>query len=99
MIVRERRRYFPCSLKIEVSVWSSAAGDVQAETIDITEDGMAVRLPYGLGIGTELLLKFKLPTHTKELLARAKIIRNGDAGLAALNFVDLAAQTKGQLHE
>ena len=99
MIVRECRRYFRCPIKIPVTVWSSVSGDIHGETIDISEDGMAVRLPYALGAGTDVVIRFKVTMHSKDLLARAKIIRTGDAGLAGLSFVDLSSETKGHLHE
>jgi ActR/RegA family two-component response regulator len=99
MIVRECRRYFRCPVKIGVTVWSSVSGEIQGETIDISEDGMAIRLPYALGVATELLVRFKLQPAVKELVVRAKIIRTGDNGLAGLSFIEISTATKGQLHE
>jgi hypothetical protein len=99
MIVRECRRYFRCPVKIPITVWSSVSGDIQGETIDISEDGIAIRLPYTLGASTDVVLRLKLTPQSKQLMARAKIVHTGDAGLAGLKFVDLSNQTKGDLHE
>jgi ActR/RegA family two-component response regulator len=99
MIVRECRRYFRCPVKIPVTAWASVSGEIQGETIDISEDGMAIRIPYTLGVDTELLVRFKLQPAVKELVVRAKIIRTGDNGLAGLNFVEISAAARGQLHE
>lgn len=99
MIVRECRRYFRCPLKVNATVWSSVSGDMQGETVNLSEDGMALFLPYSLAVDTELLVRFKLPPHPKELVVRAKITRTQENRLAGLKFVEIPDVTRGLLHE
>jgi hypothetical protein len=99
MIVRECRRYFRCPLRIPIIVTSSVSGEIRGETIDVSEEGMALRVDYLLGVGTELIVKFKLPGLVKDMVARAEMVRNGDGGVAGIRFVDLSTTSKGQLHE
>ena len=99
MIVREYRRYFRAPLKTAVTVWSSVTGEIRGETVDLSEEGMAIRIPYCLGVGTELLIRFKLSDQNKDLVARANIIHTSEGGISGLHFVEISSLAKGQLHE
>jgi c-di-GMP-binding flagellar brake protein YcgR len=99
MIVRERRRYFRCPLRVAATVGSSVTGEIRGETTDVSEDGMAIRLPYSLGLGAELVVRLKLSDSAKEMLIRAKVIRSEENGLAGLSFVEVPGPAKSQLHE
>ena len=99
MLVREYRRYFRCPIKLPVTVWSSLTAEVHGETVDISEDGMAIRLPYSLGVDTDLVIRIKLSAQTKELTTRAKIIRTAEGGVAGIRFVEISSFAEAQLHE
>ena len=99
MLVREYRRYFRFPIKLPVTVWSSLTAEVQGETVDISEDGMAIRLPYSLGADTDLVIRIRLSARAKELTTRAKIIRTAEGGLAGIRFVEISSFAKAQLHE
>lgn len=99
MLVREYRRYFRCPIKLPVTVWSSLTAEVQGETVDISEDGMAIRLPYSLGVDTDLVIRIKLSAKSKDLTTRAKIIRTAEGGVVGIRFVEISSFAKAQLHE
>lgn len=99
MIVRESRRYFRHCVKLPIMIWSSVTGEIEGQTVNISEEGMAVRLPYSLAVDTELLIRFKLPTFNKEVVSRAKIARTAANGLVGVRFTEMPKEAKGQLHE
>jgi hypothetical protein len=99
MLVREYRRYFRCPIKLPVTVWSSLTAEVQGETVDLSEDGMAIRLPYSLGVDTDLVIRIKLSPNAKDLTTRAKVIRTAEGGVAGIRFVEISSFAKAQLHE
>ncbi len=99
MIVRESRRYFRHSVKLKIMIWSSVTGEIEGQTVNVSEEGMAVRLPYALAPDTELLIRIKLPTSTKDLVSRAKIARTAKNGLVGIQFTEMPGEAKGQLHE
>ena len=99
MIVRERRRHFRHPVKLVVTVRAAVTGDIVGETVNLSEEGMGIRIPYALGIGTEVLVRFKLPGHATEIIARASLNRNGENGMAGLRFLQMPNSMKGLLHE
>ena len=99
MIVRECRRHFRHPVKLPVTVRAAVTGDIVGETVNLSEEGMGIRLPYALGLGTELLVRFKLPGHTTEITARASLNWNGENGMAGLHFLQIPKGMKGLLHE
>jgi hypothetical protein len=99
MIVRECRRHFRHPVKLSATVHAAVTGDIVGETANLSEEGMGIRLPYALGIGTEVLVRFKLPGHTTEIIARASLNRNGENGMAGLRFLQMPNSMKGLLHE
>jgi hypothetical protein len=99
MLVREYRRYFRCPIKLPITVWSSLTAEVQGETVDISEDGMAIRLSYSLGVDTDLVIRIKLSAQSEELTTRAKIIRTAEGGVVGIRFVEISSFAKAQLHE
>lgn len=99
MIIRECRRHFRHPVKLAATVQAAVTGKVQGETVDLSEEGMGIRLPYALGVGTNVLVRFQLSAHATETLARASIIRNGENGVVGLRFVQMPNSMKGLLHE
>jgi hypothetical protein len=80
-------------------VWSAVTGDIQGEMVDISEEGIGIRLSYFLGVDTEVIARFKLPPNTKEIYVRAKVSRTGEGGLAGFTITEISSQAKAQLHE
>jgi hypothetical protein len=99
MIVRECRRHFRHPVKLVVTVHATVTGDIVGETVNLSEEGMGIRLPYALGSGTEILVRFKLPGQTTEIIARASLTRSGENGMVGLRFVQIPNSRKGLLHE
>jgi hypothetical protein len=99
MIVRECRRHFRHPVKLSAIVHAAVTGNIVGETVNLSEEGMGIRLPYALGIGTEVLVRFKLPGHATEIIARASLNRNGENGMVGLRFLQMPNSMKGLLHE
>jgi hypothetical protein len=98
MIVRECRRHFRHPVKLSAIVHAAVTGDIVGETVNLSEEGMRIRLPYALGIGTEVLVRFTLPGHATEVVARARL-GNGQNGMVGLHFLQIPSSMKGLLHE
>ena len=61
LIVRERRRYFRYAISIPVALRPSALAELNAETVNISEGGVAVKTISQLNSGTQADVSFVLP--------------------------------------
>ena len=99
LILRERRRYFRCSIGIPVSIQEEGATPVYGETADISEGGMAIRALTPLKAGVDVIVQFTLPHTLLPIRAEAKICRCDGNGQAGLHFLSLSARDGSELQK
>jgi DNA-binding response OmpR family regulator len=97
IIMRERRRYFRCPVVIAVAVRDHEGREAHYQTINISESGMAIRIPALLKAGTEVAVQFMLPDNQNRFVVQAKICWSDGSGRAGLQFLNLALPQKTEL--
>jgi DNA-binding response OmpR family regulator len=61
LILRERRRYSRCPIAMAVSIQQEGMPPVSGDTVDISEGGIALRIPTPLTPGAQATVQFTLP--------------------------------------
>lgn len=97
IIMRERRRYFRCPVTIPVAVRNQEGQETQCETINISESGVAIRIPSPMKAGTEVAVQFKLPENQTRFVVQSKICWSDPTGRTGLQFLNLAVAQKTEL--
>ncbi|MGA7379713.1 MAG: PilZ domain-containing protein [Terriglobales bacterium] len=97
IIMRERRRYFRCPVTIPVAVRNQEGQETQCETINISESGIAVRIPNPVKAGTEVAVQFKLPENQTRFVIQSKICWSDPTGRTGLQFLNLPLAQKTEL--
>jgi DNA-binding response OmpR family regulator len=97
IIMRERRRYFRCPVTIPVAVRNQEGKETQCETINISESGVAIRIPSPMKSGTEVAVQFKLPENQTRFVVQSKICWSDPTGRTGLQFLNLAVAQKTEL--
>ena len=100
MILRERRRYFRCPVKVPASIrQEGSANQIFGETSDVSEGGMALHMLMPLKVGTDGMVQFTLPETFTLIRAEAKVIRCDDNGQAGVEFLALSDRDNSQLQQ
>jgi PilZ domain len=96
LILRERRRYFRCSISNPVTILRRNMPDVSCRSVNISEGGMAVSAVVVFNIGEDVQVQFSLPDHKEPVLARSTIcwLETGHFGI---RFVSLPLERKSEL--
>jgi len=97
IIMRERRRYFRCPLVIPVVVRNQEGREKQYETINISESGIAIRIPDAPQAGTEVAVRFNLPENQARFAIQSKICWSDPSGRTGLQFLNLPMPQKTEL--
>jgi CheY-like chemotaxis protein len=97
IIMRERRRYFRCPVTIPVAVRNQEGQETQYETINISESGIAIRIPNGMKAGTEVAVRFSLPENPTRFVVQSKICWSDPTGRTGLQFLNLPVSQKTEL--
>jgi DNA-binding response OmpR family regulator len=97
IIMRERRRYFRCPVAIPVAVRNQEGQETQCETINISESGIAIRIPSAVKPGTEVAVQFKLPENQTRFVIQSKICWSDPTGRTGLQFLNLPLPQKSEL--
>jgi DNA-binding response OmpR family regulator len=97
IIMRERRRYFRCPLTIPVAVRNQEGQETQCETINISESGIAIRIPATAKPGTEVTVQFTLPENQTRFAVQSKICWSDPTGRTGLQFLNLPLPHKTEL--
>jgi CheY-like chemotaxis protein len=99
MVVRERRRYFRCPVEIPALVRAQQPEDILCRTVNISEGGIALKIPASLDQDSSALVRFSLPGRSNQLFAETTVVWCGEGGLVGLQFQSLAAPQKSELQE
>jgi CheY-like chemotaxis protein len=97
IIMRERRRYYRCPVTIPVAVRNPEGREAQCETINISESGMAIRIPAAPKSGTEVGVRFNLPENQTRFAIQSKICWSDPTGRTGLQFLNLPLPQKTEL--
>jgi len=100
LIIRERRRYFRCPVTIPATIRGEGTeGQVQCESVNISEGGMALTTSIPLRPGAQVGVQFTLPGRATELFAESEICWYDEKGRAGLQFLSLAPHQKSGLQD
>ncbi len=91
LMVRERRRSYRCPLQIAVRVSSSSRPEFVANSVNISEGGMALTSPVELQVGERVNLKFTLPERETPAKISGEICWTDETGRLGLEFVQVPA--------
>ena len=97
IIMRERRRYFRCPVTIPVAVRNQEGQETQCETINISESGIAIRIPTPMKAGMEVAVRFNLPENQTRFVIQSKICWSDPTGRTGLQFLNLPLPQKTEL--
>ena len=85
-ILRERRRSFRHPVEIPVSLTVEHGPEVPATAINLSEDGMALQVPYPFSANHPVRVRFKLPQTRVSVEAEGTIAWSDRAGRAGIRF-------------
>jgi hypothetical protein len=96
LILRERRRYFRCSIALPVSVVRQDKQEVRCSTVNISEGGMALSTFVPLTPRENVCVQFTLPDHQAPIFANSTICwsRTGHLGI---RFESISDERKSEL--
>ena len=97
LMVRERRRSFRCPLQIPVQVSSSTRSDFVANSINISEGGIALISSVILHVGERLTLKLALPSTATAARINGEVCWADETGRVGLEFVQVPTTVAEQL--
>jgi DNA-binding response OmpR family regulator len=97
LMVRERRRSYRCPMQIPVRVSTNTHSDFAANSINISEGGMALASSVILRVGERITIKFTLPETENLARINGEVCWTDDTGRVGLEFVQVPATVSEQL--
>src|ERR1039458_23357 len=98
LILRGRRRYFRCPVKIPAAICRAGMPEVHGETMNISEGGMAITTSASLLPGVKVQVHFTLPGHESWFVVEAAICWCKKTYLG-LQFTSLSPHLTSELQE
>jgi ActR/RegA family two-component response regulator len=98
MILRERRRYFRCPVKIPAAIFRAGMPTVHGQTVNISESGMAIATSVSLRPGVKVQVHFTLPGHESRFVVGAAIRWCKETCLG-LQFTSVSPHLTSELQE
>lgn len=86
LMLRGRRRYFRYGVSVPVRLKRRTGEHVACNTINISQNGAALRIPCPLELGEELEIIFVIPETEGLILARGVVIWDDRHGKAGIRF-------------
>jgi len=99
LIMQERRRYFRLALDIPVRVAVNDRKQIVANSMNISEGGMALRSDDDLPLNGLLKLSFLLPGQKADLELRGVVVWKDPRGHAGVRFEPMAVGTRQTLND
>ncbi len=91
MMVRERRRYFRCPVETPTFVECDPHPEFQANSVNISEAGMAILSPVQLKVGQGLTMRVRIPGCADFVSISGEICWVDDAsGRAGVQFMEIS---------
>jgi len=97
LIVREKRRYFRYPVVVPAVIQPEGAAQLAGETVNVSEQGVALRLPVPLAVGSEGKVQFTLPDFQSPIAAGSRVCWSNQNGQAGLCFFSLAPEDQSEL--
>jgi len=98
LILRERRRYFRCPVKIPAAICRAGMPTVHGQTLNISERGMAISTSASLRPGVKVQVRFVLPGHESRFEVGAAICWCKESSLG-LQFTSISPHLTSELQE
>lgn len=98
LMVSERRRSFRCPVQIPVYVSSGSKPEFIATSANISEVGIALSNAPGLQVGDRVALRLTLPLTHAPAAITAEVCWCNPAGASGMEFIQVPAPVKEQLH-
>ncbi len=96
-MVRERRRYFRFPVEIPVHLKIPQSQEIAATTTNLSEGGMAIRMPGKLPKDTPVALRFKLPVSNITLELKGQVAWIDATRQAGIRFIEVPQSSQYQL--
>ena len=96
LILRERRRYFRCSVSMPVIIQRQSRQEIRCISANISGGGMALSTTVPLAAGESVRVQFTLPDHTAPFFAESTICWS-KTGHLGVRFVSMSDDHKSQL--
>jgi DNA-binding response OmpR family regulator len=87
LMLRERRRYFRCPVQIPVYLTVGSYTGIQANSVNISEGGMALVTEVALQIGEQLQLTMTLPGTNSPARMKGEVCWTDNNGRVGIQFV------------
>ncbi|MGA8154092.1 MAG: PilZ domain-containing protein [Terriglobales bacterium] len=97
LIVREKRRYFRYPVVVPAVIQPHGASQLSGETVNVSEQGIALSLPVPLAVGVEGRVQFTLPDFSSPIAAGSRVCWSNQNGQAGLCFFSLAPGDQSEL--
>jgi CheY-like chemotaxis protein len=98
LILRERRRYFRCPVKIPAAICRAGMPTIHGQTLNISASGMAITTSASLRPGVKVQVHFSLPGHESRFAVEA-VIRWCKETYLGLQFTSVSPQLTSELQE
>jgi ActR/RegA family two-component response regulator len=98
LILRERRRYFRCPAKIPVAICRPGVPEVVGQTVNISENGMAIATAVPPAPGVKVQVHFTLPGNELRFVVAATICWCRESSLG-LQFTTVSPRLTSELQE
>jgi len=98
LIVRERRRYFRCPVKIPAAIRQPDMPEVHGQTLNISEGGIAITTSASLQTGVRVQVQFTLPDREIHFEAESTVCWSKE-GYLGFQFTSLSPQLASELQE
>jgi c-di-GMP-binding flagellar brake protein YcgR len=96
LILRERRRYFRCSISMPVIIQRQSRQEIRCISANISGGGMALSTTVPLAPGESVRVQFTLPDHRVPFFAESTICWS-KTGHLGVRFVSMSDDHKSQL--
>lgn len=98
-MLRERRRYFRYPLEMPVRLSVPKAGELKATSTNLSEGGIAIRVPSQLHKETAVGVSFTLPLGNISFELKGQIAWADSTGHAGIRFVEVPQSSQYQLEK
>lgn len=98
-MVRERRRYFRHPVDIPLRIKSASGQEMTANTTNVSEEGMAIRVVGTLPREKKVQVRFTLPNSSTALELQGLVAWADGASHAGIRFVDVPQNSQYQLEK
>lgn len=99
LIMQERRRYFRLALDVPVRISPSETAQHVANSLNISEGGIALRCNDELPLHRVVKLSFLLPGQKNELDLRGEVVWRDERGHAGIRFEQLSVTSRQRLND